>query len=181
MSRLFPWRHNCTQNTFFFPFSLVHQFIYAVAVVGKERVSFFYYYLFVLLYQKYADCGSNLSVPGAASGVFTSPKYPEKYDRSSGLLSCSWQIHSARDHRILLHFESFSIEGEMESKFPKLIFRFIFFIFLLIFGFFTARGCAAAAVRVWRRLDEPPVEICGEKLKEEHETFMSDGNAMKIT
>jgi hypothetical protein len=135
VSRLIPWRHNCTQNTFFFPFSLVHQFIYAVAVVGKERVSFFYFYLFVLLYQKYADCGSNLSVPGAASGVFTSPKYPEKYDRSSGLLSCSWQIHSARDHRILLHFESFSIEGEMESKFPKLIFRFIFLNLLLIFGF----------------------------------------------
>ncbi|XP_032784662.2 LOW QUALITY PROTEIN: cubilin [Daphnia magna] len=104
------------------------------------------------------DCGSNLSVPGAASGVFTSPKYPEKYDRSSGLLSCSWQIHSAKDHRILLHFESFSIEGEMET-----------------------RGCAMAAVRVWKRLDEPPVEICGEKLKEEHETFMSEGNAMKIT
>ncbi|XP_046653387.1 bone morphogenetic protein 1-like isoform X1 [Daphnia pulicaria] len=104
------------------------------------------------------DCGSNLSVPGAASGVFTSPKYPEKYDRSSGLLSCSWQIHSARDHRILLHFESFSIEGEMET-----------------------RGCAAAAVRVWKRLDEPPVEICGENLKAEHETFMSEGNVMKIT
>lgn len=44
-----------------------------------------------------------------------------------------------------------------------------------------ARGCAAAAVRVWRRLDEPPVEICGEKLKQEHEMFISEGNAMKVT
>ena len=94
----------------------------------KREFPFFYFYLFVSLYQKYADCGSNLSVPGAASGVFTSPKYPEKYDRSSGLLSCSWQIHSARDHRILLHFESFSIEGEMESKFRKLNFSIHFFI-----------------------------------------------------
>lgn len=44
-----------------------------------------------------------------------------------------------------------------------------------------ARGCAAAAVRVWKRLDEPPVEICGEKLKQEHEMFLSEGNAMKVT
>lgn len=38
-----------------------------------------------------------------------------------------------------------------------------------------------AAVRVWKRMDEPPVEICGEKLKEEHEMFLSDSNSMMIT
>ena len=38
------------------------------------------------------------------------------------------------------------------------------------------------AVRVWKRMDEPPVEICGEKLnKEEHEMFLSDSNSMMIT
>lgn len=147
------------------------------------RLQVFLYFLFISFIWKniYEDCGSNLSVPGAASGVFTSPKYPEKYDRSSGLLSCSWQIHSARDHRILLHFESFSIEGEMESKFLSLSFSFFSFFLHLFYWFFAARGCAAAAVRVWKRLDEPPVEICGENLKAEHETFMSEGNVMKIT
>lgn len=68
-----------------------------------------------------ADCGSNPSVSGAASGVFTSPKWPEKYERSSGLLSCSWHIQSARDHRILLHFQAFSIEGELESEWQNLL------------------------------------------------------------
>lgn len=44
-----------------------------------------------------------------------------------------------------------------------------------------ARGCAAAAVRVWKRLDEPPIELCGEKLREDQETYLSDGNVMMIT
>ena len=72
------------------------------------------------------------------------------------------------------------LKAKWRVSFVNLIFRFIF-LFVIDFWFFTARGCAAAAVRVWKRLDEPPVEICGEKLKEEHETFISDGNAMKIT
>ena len=75
-----------------------------------------------------ADCG-NPSVPGAASGVFTSPKWPEKYERSSGLLSCSWHIQSAHDHRILLHFQAFSIEGELESELFLLLIRRVFVIF----------------------------------------------------
>ena len=55
------------------------------------------------------------------------------------------------------------------------------FLNSLDFHLISARGCIAVVVRVWKRLDEPPVEICGEKLKEEHETFMSEGNAMRIT
>lgn len=124
-----------THTTFFFflffPLVLVHQFIYEARSALFLAVASFVYFFISFICKKYihADCGSNLSVPGAASGVFTSPKYPEKYDRSSGLLSCSWQIHSARDHRILLHFESFSIEGEMESKFLSLSFYLSFLSF----------------------------------------------------
>lgn len=61
--------------------------------------------------------GGNHSLPGAPSGVLTSPKWPEKYDRSSGLLSCSWEVQSRPDHRIFLHFQDFSVEGELESNF----------------------------------------------------------------
>lgn len=96
-----------------------------------------------------ADCG-NPSVPGAASGVFTSPKWPEKYERSSGLLSCSWHIQSARDHRILLHFQAFSIEGELESEFLLLLLLFcithppVTFIFIyFVFFFFVLVLCTA--------------------------------------
>ena len=173
----FPWRRNKLApraTPRFLPSFLPSR----PSITTLDRVEVFaFFFSFSLLFC--ADCGSNLSVPGAASGVFTSPKWPDKYDRSSGLLSCSWQVQSARDHRILLHFESFSIEGEQESEFC--FFFFFFGLVLLHLLTLTARGCAAAAVRVWKRLDEPPVEICGEKLKEEHETFMSEGNAMKVT
>lgn len=60
----------------------------------------------------FADCGANLTTPSAGSGVFTSPKYPEKYDRNSGPHSCHWHIHTRPGHRILLHFQTFNIEGD---------------------------------------------------------------------
>lgn len=62
------------------------------------------------------DCGANLTVPGSSSGVFTSPRWPDKYDRNSGPYNCHWEIQSRPDHKILLHLQSFSIEGELECK-----------------------------------------------------------------
>ena len=121
----FPWRRNKLApraTPRFLPSFLPSR----PSITTLDRVEVFaFFFSFSLLFC--ADCGSNLSVPGAASGVFTSPKWPDKYDRSSGLLSCSWQVQSARDHRILLHFESFSIEGEQESEFS-----FFFFFFGLV-------------------------------------------------
>lgn len=96
------------------------------------------------------DCGSNLSAPGAAGGVFTSPKWPDKYERSLGLLSCSWRVQSSRpDHRVFLHFQSFSIEGEQQSK---LVFLFplsrTFSLFaLLLLLLFSLRRLQHADVR----------------------------------
>ena len=66
---------------------------------------------------------------------------------------------------------------------------FFFFAFFLIVNlecdrnwfYVSARGCIVVVVRVWKKLDEPPVEICGEKLQVENEIFMSESNAMRIT
>lgn len=115
-------------------------------------------YIFSKKGSVYGDCGANLTAPGTSSGVFTSPRWPDKYDRSSGPYNCHWEIQSRPDHKILLHLQSFSIEGELES-----------------------RGCGLATLRIWKKPEEPPLEICGENLKEEHEQHLSDGNKMMIT
>ena len=45
----------------------------------------------------------------------------------------------------------------------------------------TAKGCGLATLRVWKKPEEPPLEICGETLKQENEQHLSDGNKMTIT
>ena len=129
----FPWRRNklAPRATPRFLPSFLPSRPSITTLDRVEVFAFFFSFSFSLLFC--ADCGSNLSVPGAASGVFTSPKWPDKYDRSSGLLSCSWQVQSARDHRILLHFESFSIEGEQESEFSFFFFFFFGLVLLHLF------------------------------------------------
>lgn len=44
----------------------------------------------------------------------------------------------------------------------------------------AGRGCSAATVRIWKTAEEPPVEICGEKLNDGFEHYLSDGTSMKI-
>jgi len=115
-------------------------------------------YFFQKITSAYGDCGGDLSVTRASSGVFTSPKWPEKYDRSSGPHSCHWNIRTNNGSRILLHFQSFSIEGDPES-----------------------RGCSAATVRIWKKPSESPVEICGERLRDADEQHLSSGDLMSVT
>jgi hypothetical protein len=44
----------------------------------------------------------------------------------------------------------------------------------------TARGCPAAVVRLWHTIDEPPLELCGEKQQTDRWQHLSEGNSMRI-
>jgi hypothetical protein len=47
---------------------------------------------------------------------------------------------------------------------------------------YKARGCAAAAVRIW---EDPalgiPIELCGQELLQDNSQFVSTRNTMRIT
>nr|XP_018896176.1 PREDICTED: cubilin isoform X2 [Bemisia tabaci] len=107
----------------------------------------------------FGDCGQNLS--SSDYGVITSPNFPTKYSgpQKGGSRSvCSWFITVRPNHRILLNFDFFFIEGDPPT-----------------------RGCSAAVIRLWHTLSGLPLEFCGEKPPKDNWQYLSDGNVMKLS
>ncbi|XP_060879862.1 LOW QUALITY PROTEIN: tolloid-like protein 1 [Metopolophium dirhodum] len=106
----------------------------------------------------FGDCGSNIS--NADSGKVQSPNFPLKYtapEKGMPSRTCNWFINVRPNYKILLNFVSFSVEGEPAT-----------------------RGCATAVVRLWPSVEEPPLELCGEKPIESWQ-FLSESNQFRIS
>ncbi|XP_024085153.1 cubilin isoform X2 [Cimex lectularius] len=107
----------------------------------------------------FGDCGSNVS--SSHYGVIVSPNFPLKYGgpiKGVASKTCNWYINVRPNHKVLLNFEQFAIEGEPNT-----------------------RGCPAAVVRLWYTLDGPPLELCGEKKDTEKWQYMSESNYIRIS
>ncbi|XP_011309248.1 bone morphogenetic protein 1-like isoform X2 [Fopius arisanus] len=116
-------------------------------------------YTFEVTKSIFGDCGANIS--SLEYGLITSPNFPEKYDGPPKYMAsktCNWFISVRPNHRILLNFELFSVEGEQ-----------------------SARGCPAAVLRMWFSLASPPIELCGGKPTEVSWSYMSDDNNMRLS
>lgn len=73
-----------------------------------------YFFLFL-------DCGSNVS--SSDYGIITSPNFPLNYEGPSrGMASktCNWYVNVRPNHKILLNFELFAVEGEPTGKNRKI-------------------------------------------------------------
>ncbi|XP_063987835.1 tolloid-like protein 2 isoform X2 [Diachasmimorpha longicaudata] len=116
-------------------------------------------YTFEVTKSLFGDCGANIS--SLDYGLITSPNFPDKYDgplKNMASKTCNWFISVRPNHRILLNFELFSVEGEQ-----------------------SARGCPAAVLRMWFSLTSPPIELCGGKPTEVSWSYMSDDNNMRLS
>jgi hypothetical protein len=71
---------------------------------------------------------------------------------------CNWYITVRPRFKVLLFFETFTVEGEP-----------------------SVRGCSGAVVRVWLDLSQQPVELCGSQLSNETSELISATNMLKIT
>ncbi|RWS07949.1 cubilin-like protein, partial [Dinothrombium tinctorium] len=102
------------------------------------------------------DCGENIT--NLSNGVIVSPQYPQPYPSQRQV--CNWYITVKPRHKILLYFENFLIEGQMDE-----------------------RGCPAAVVRVWRDFNQPPLEMCGNENELTNETreLISATDMLKIS
>lgn len=88
----------------------------------KTKTKFF---VFLPSYIIFTDCGSNIS--SVNYGIIASPNFPNKYDgpaRNMASKTCNWFIRVRPNQRILLNFESFSVEGDQSG---------ISFFFLFLF------------------------------------------------
>ncbi|XP_059082755.1 cubilin-like isoform X2 [Tigriopus californicus] len=105
------------------------------------------------------ECGGNIT--NLENGIISSPNYPEKYSESTigGNTQCHWFIHVRPNHKILVFFEEFEVEGEPSD-----------------------RGCPAATLRVWpwKERDKTPLELCGDNL-EHNSQLLSETNVMRIS
>ncbi|XP_073992493.1 cubilin isoform X2 [Rhodnius prolixus] len=107
----------------------------------------------------FGDCGSNVS--SSHYGVIVSPNFPQNYEgptKGAASKTCNWYINVRPNHKVLLNFEHFAVEGDAE-----------------------ARGCPAAVVRLWYTLDGPPIELCGEKKPTDKWQYMSESNYVRIS
>lgn len=101
-------------------------------------------------------CGGN--VTGSENGIITSPNYPN-YHYNATRFVCDWFISVKPGHKVMLHFDVFSVEGEP-----------------------VTRGCSGAVVRVWTNPSiSKPVELCGEKLANGSKEFVSEDNVLRLT
>lgn len=98
------------------------------------------------------DCGQVIS--GQEDGIITSPGFPARYEAVRQV--CKWHITVRPNHRILLFFDSFVIEGDPFE-----------------------RGCPGAVVRIWQDLGQPPLELCGE-IKNDTREIISSSTNMKL-
>lgn len=101
-----------------------------------------------------ADCGQNIT--HEENGIITSPGYPAPYPPFRQI--CNWYINVKANHRILLFFEFFLIEGDPAS-----------------------RGCPGAVVRIWKDLASPPIELCGEGLTNDTRQFISSTEMLRLS
>ncbi|XP_012263563.1 tolloid-like protein 2 isoform X2 [Athalia rosae] len=116
-------------------------------------------YTFDVAKSIFGDCGSNIS--SLDYGMITSPNFPNKYDgpaRNLASKTCNWFISVRPNHRILLNFELFSVEGEQ-----------------------SARGCPAAVLRMWHTMSTPPLELCGVKSPDSKWSYVSEDNNMRLS
>ncbi|XP_039289954.1 tolloid-like protein 2 [Nilaparvata lugens] len=116
-------------------------------------------YTFEVAKSIYGDCGSNVS--STDFGVITSPNFPLNYEgpsRGKASKTCNWYVNVRPNHKILLNFEHFAVEGEP-----------------------AGRGCPAAVVRLWHTEDGPPLELCGEKPAADKWQFISETNSLRIS
>lgn len=71
---------------------------------------------------------------------------------------CNWIITVKPKHRIVLHFDAFSVEGDPPS-----------------------RGCSGAVVRVWTDpFSSKPIELCGDGLANASRMFLSKSNKLQL-
>ncbi|XP_020283606.1 bone morphogenetic protein 1 isoform X2 [Pseudomyrmex gracilis] len=115
-------------------------------------------YTFEVAKPIFGDCGSNIS--SLNYGIITSPNYPDKYSGPAKNLAsktCNWFIQVRPNQKILLNFESFSVEGDQ-----------------------AVRGCPAAVLRMWYSTS-PPLELCGEKKPDTNWSLLSEDNNMRIS
>lgn len=65
-----------------------------------------------------SDCGSNVS--SSEYGIITSPNFPLNYEgptRGMASKTCNWYVNVRPNHKILLNFEFFAVEGDPGSKY----------------------------------------------------------------
>lgn len=69
---------------------------------------------------------------------------------------------------------------QSNSRYLSLLFE-IWYIFLC--EWFAARGCPAAALRIWTApdTDHAPIELCGDKLPDDVWHYLSEGQAARIS
>ncbi|XP_046671731.1 dorsal-ventral patterning tolloid-like protein 1 [Homalodisca vitripennis] len=120
-------------------------------------------YSFEVAKSIYGDCGSNVS--SSDYGIIMSPNFPLNYEgptRGMASKTCNWYVNVRPNHKILLNFEFFAVEGDP-----------------------TSRGCPAAVVRLWNTVGAPdssvPIELCGEKPPTDKWQYMSDSNHLRIS
>ncbi|XP_043580060.1 cubilin isoform X1 [Bombus pyrosoma] len=116
-------------------------------------------YTFAVAKPIFGDCGSNIS--SVNYGVIASPNYPNKYDgpaRNLASKTCNWFIRVRPNQRILLHFETFSVEGDQ-----------------------SVRGCPAAVLRIWYSASSTPIEMCGIQTLDKNWTYLSVDNNMRLS
>ncbi|XP_028523985.1 tolloid-like protein 1 isoform X3 [Apis cerana] len=115
-------------------------------------------YTFEVAKPIFGDCGSNIS--SVNYGIIASPNFPNKYDgpaRNMASKTCNWFIRVRPNQRILLNFESFSVEGDQ-----------------------SVRGCPAAVLRMWYSVSSTPIELCGVKTSDKW-TYLSEDNNMRLS
>ncbi|XP_026672046.1 bone morphogenetic protein 1 isoform X2 [Ceratina calcarata] len=116
-------------------------------------------YTFEVAKPIFGDCGSNIS--SLNYGIIASPNFPDNYEgpaRNMASKTCNWFIRVGPNQRILLNFESFSVEGDQ-----------------------SARGCPAAVLRMWHSASSTPVELCGVKGPDTEWTYLSEDNNMRLS
>ncbi|XP_054267928.1 dorsal-ventral patterning tolloid-like protein 1 isoform X1 [Macrosteles quadrilineatus] len=120
-------------------------------------------YSFEVAKSIFGDCGSNVS--SSDYGIIMSPNFPLNYEgptRGMASKTCNWYVNVRPNHKILLNFEFFAVEGDPAS-----------------------RGCPAAVVRLWNTVGAPdssvPIELCGEKPPGDRWQYMSESNNLRIS
>lgn len=89
-------------------------------------------------------------------GIIQSPNWPNPYRSIDEW--CEWSIKVKDSFRILLTFQSFTIEGDMREH-----------------------GCPNAVVRIWKGKTSIPIDLCGDSLTNSTRNMLSDDNHMKIS
>ncbi|XP_067137712.1 tolloid-like protein 2 isoform X3 [Centruroides vittatus] len=133
----------------------VHSMKVVLCTDGEDVASgFSATYNFIDEMSKFGDCGYNIS--GKETGIVTSPRFPDNYPSTRQV--CNWYITVKPNHKVLLFFLYFLIEGDP-----------------------IERGCSGAVMRIWKNLSQPPIELCGEKINNDTQEIISASSMIKIS